>query len=173
MKKSYVIAQLSENARANEIFNRACDKLSATRGMYKVRPLRSCSASVLETENYFILRSYHTLVAAIEKSSDTLADVLRTEYGYTATSAQHIAKFARDFGSGKWGTENRVRSENLSREDRAKVFYLISETNGNILTLKEARKEWKEDGERGAFWSWYGLTNEPLPEESAPALETA
>lgn len=31
--------------------------------------------------------------ALYDKSADTLYDVLRGVYGYTATSAQHIAKF--------------------------------------------------------------------------------
>lgn len=173
MKKSDVLNQLSENARAYEIFNRACDELRKTRGNYKSRPLRSCSASVLETENFFILRSYSTLIAAIEKSSDTLVDVLRTEYGYTSTSAQHVAKFARDYGSGKWGAENRVRSVDLSRDDLAKVFYLIDDENGNLVTLKDARREWKENGSRGDLWAWYSVTDYELPGESAPALATA
>ena len=63
--------------------------------------LRSCSAEVLETHNFFILRSYNTVVAVIDKLTGNTYDVLRVVYGYTATSAQHIAKFTNDYGNGK------------------------------------------------------------------------
>lgn len=67
--------------------------------------LRTCTASVFETEHYYLLKSYSTFVAVINKKTDACFDVLRMVYGYTATSAQHIAKFRHDFGSGKWGCE--------------------------------------------------------------------
>ena len=74
------------------------------------RRLRSCSAEVapiIDCETgellYYALRSYNTVVAAIDVRTDTLYDFLRYVYGYTATSAQHIAKFGQDYGSGKWG----------------------------------------------------------------------
>ena len=63
--------------------------------------LRRCSAEVLETPNFFILRSYSTVVAVIDKHTGNTCDVLRMVYGYTATSAQHIAKFSNDYGNGK------------------------------------------------------------------------
>lgn len=67
--------------------------------------LRSCKAYVYETNNYYVLRSYSSVVAVINKGTDVCYDVLRMVYGYTATSAQHIAKFRHDYGSGKWGCE--------------------------------------------------------------------
>ena len=67
------------------------------------KQLRTCSAEVCETENFYILRSYNTIVAVIEKATDIFADVLRMVYGYTSTSCQHIAKFRRDYGKDKWG----------------------------------------------------------------------
>ena len=60
--------------------------------------LRSCQAYVYETDHYFWLRSYGTFIAFIEKTTDTCYDILRMVYGYTATSAQHIAKFRHDYG---------------------------------------------------------------------------
>ena len=63
--------------------------------------LRSCSADVLETPSFFILRSYNTVVAVIDKCTGSTWDVLRMVHGYTATSAQHIAKFTADYGNGK------------------------------------------------------------------------
>ena len=65
------------------------------------KSLRRCSAQVLETPSYFILRSYNTVVAVIDKQTGYTWDVLRMVYGYTATSAQHIAKFSKDYGNGK------------------------------------------------------------------------
>lgn len=73
--------------------------------------LRTCNAVVYETPNYYWLMSYKTIVAFIDKESDTLYDVLRLVYGYTATSAQHIAKFSKDYGRGKWGCERSYRYE--------------------------------------------------------------
>ena len=74
------------------------------------RKLRSCSAEVapiIDAETgellYYVLRSYRTVVAAIDVHTDTLYDFLRYVYGYTATSAQHIAKFGQDYGMSKWG----------------------------------------------------------------------
>ena len=74
----------------------------------KPKRLRSCTAWVIETSNYYMLRSYETYVAVIDKRNDTLYDALRIVYGYTATSAQHIAKFNHDYGAGKWGASERV-----------------------------------------------------------------
>lgn len=70
--------------------------------------LRSCSATVFTTTNYYILRSYNTIVAVINRNTDTLYDVLRIVYGYTATSAQHIAKFNHDYCQGKWECTGRL-----------------------------------------------------------------
>ena len=77
--------------------------------------LRSCSAEVFDLVEdntgevlYHVLRSYNTIVAFIDPTTDTLYDVLRLVYGYTATSAQHISKFNQDYGMGKWGCANRV-----------------------------------------------------------------
>lgn len=79
------------------------------------RRLRSCSAEVapvMDAETgelmYYVLRSYNTVVAAIDVRTDTLYDFLRYVYGYTATSAQHISKFSHDYGAGKWGCAHRL-----------------------------------------------------------------
>lgn len=77
-------------------YNREC-------GMNEWKRLRSCTAEVHESPRYYTLRSYNTIVAFIDKESDTLYDILRYMYGYTATSSQHISKFDKDYGGGKWG----------------------------------------------------------------------
>ena len=63
----------------------------------KFNRLRTCSAKVAMFSDYIVLVSYHTMVAFIKDG--VLYDVLRYVYGYTSTSAQHIAKFARDYGA--------------------------------------------------------------------------
>lgn len=62
--------------------------------------LRSCSADYVHIGNKWILRSYNTIVAWVEYRDGMLVgvDVLRYVYGYTSTSAQHIAKFFHDIG---------------------------------------------------------------------------
>lgn len=59
--------------------------------------LRNCQAHVYETDLYYILRSYNTVVAVINKSDMALYDFSRYVYGYTSTTSQHIAKFATDY----------------------------------------------------------------------------
>ena len=76
---------------------------------YNVYRLRNCSATVLETEDYYFLKSYNTVIAFIDKESDTLYDILRYVYGYTATSAQHIAKFSSDYGKGLYRCHTEYR----------------------------------------------------------------
>ena len=84
------------------------EQLKACRKEGMVERLRSCEAWVWEVQDYYVLQSYQTFIAVIEKSSDTCYDALREVYGYTSTSAQHIAKFRKDYGSGKWGCEHEL-----------------------------------------------------------------
>lgn len=63
----------------------------------KTKRLRNCQAWVIETENFYLLISYNTIVAVIEKGTHITADVLRYVYGYTSTRAQHISKFRHDY----------------------------------------------------------------------------
>ena len=55
--------------------------------------LNNCNAWVCMVDNLLVLRSYHTIVAVIDEDG-TLYDFLRYVYGYTATSAKQISKFA-------------------------------------------------------------------------------
>ena len=63
----------------------------------EVTKLRSCNATVENRITHIILRSYGTIVAVIDCDTGVCYDVLRVVYGYTATSAQHIAKFVKDY----------------------------------------------------------------------------
>ena len=106
MKKSEQLAINEQVLNALTVFNGA--NVSTRTDLWK--PLRSCSAEVAPAVDnktgellYYVLRSYRTIVAAIDVRTDTLYDFLRYVYGYTSTSAQHISKFSKDYGSGKWG----------------------------------------------------------------------
>lgn len=69
----------------------------------KSKRLRTCTALVYETKNYYILQSYNTIIACINKNTDTLYDCLRIVYGYTSTSTQHTRKFSQDYGKSFYG----------------------------------------------------------------------
>ncbi len=102
--------QIEINMICDTEFNRAMEEFREAQmpgGQYNIYRLRTCQAWVYETEKYYLLTSYRTMVACINKTTDTLFDVLRTKYGYTATSAQHISKFEKDYGQDKWGCHNR------------------------------------------------------------------
>lgn len=88
--------QINHNIIAVNLFNNAMLEYHNSEHTV-LHNLRSCTADVIETKNYFILRSFFTFIAAIDKNSNICADVLRRVYHYTRVSAQHIAKFKYDF----------------------------------------------------------------------------
>ena len=89
MKKS---AQLSIN---NTVIS-AYEKWSFDReAIISSRRLNHCKAYFLETENYYVLRSYQTDIAIIDKRTDIMYEFLRFVYFYTSTSVEHITKFER------------------------------------------------------------------------------
>ena len=86
------------------IINDYCEReipiVSAELGkVLSLRRLRKSQAYVYETDSYYLLKSYATFVAFIRKSDGECFDVLRNLYGYSATSAQHIAKFRHDYNA--------------------------------------------------------------------------
>lgn len=62
-------------------------------------PLYHCNAKVYKVGDYIILQSYNTVVAFIDIEKQLFVDVLRMVYGYTNTSAQHIAKFRKKYAN--------------------------------------------------------------------------
>ena len=54
-----------------------------------------CTAWTADVGDYYVLKSYNTIIAIIYKPTGVMYDVLRYVYGYTSTSAKHIAKFRR------------------------------------------------------------------------------
>lgn len=103
MKKNEQLAINQEVEKAFDLF----EKEKAT--LKRIGRLRSCSADVWATDNFYVLRSYNTIIALIDKASDTLYDGLRLVYGYTATSGKHVAKFRQDYGADKWGCHRELR----------------------------------------------------------------
>lgn len=92
--------QIADNA----IIEQYIDELNAeisVHGLQYWDRLRSCQAHVYTTTHFTVLRSYNTMVAAIYQRTPTAApifiDFLRLVYGYSSTSAQHIAKFKHDY----------------------------------------------------------------------------
>ena len=105
MKKSEQLAINEQVLECMQVYNDWCDSHNVCPNWKK---LRSCSAEVAQIGNWYVLRSYRTIVAIIDTQTDTLVDFLRYVYGYTSTSAQHISKFSKDYGMGKWGCTNRL-----------------------------------------------------------------
>ena len=98
-------AQLEANKEVLEALDRFKDELKNCT-FSTCNRLRACNAYVYESPSFYVLRSYNTVVAIIEKSTGTCYDFLRLVYGYTSTSAQHISKFNNDYGS-KWDCNKR------------------------------------------------------------------
>ena len=93
-RKQYL--QDLENSVAYGIFTCAI-KEYLNENSHNSKKLRTCNAVVYSTDNYYLLKSYNTFIAAIEKNTNKIADVLRGEYHFTRTSAQHISKFIYDY----------------------------------------------------------------------------
>lgn len=61
------------------------------------KQLRSCQAKVYIYDSFYILQSYGTIVAAIDRDTGIGYDFLRYVYRYTAASAKHISAFFHDY----------------------------------------------------------------------------
>lgn len=98
--------QLKINIRVEEIIYAISGELRANNIEY-LGQLRTCSAHVYKVCGNYLLQSYNTWVAAIfeEETVPVFVDFLRCTYGYTSTSAQHIAKFKRDYWGATIGEE--------------------------------------------------------------------
>mgnify|MGYP003297043160 CR=1 FL=1 len=97
----------SEQLEINALCEQMEQKIKGCYSYNEGERLRTCNARVITDGCYYILISYNTIVAIIDTTTDTLYDILRLEYGYTSTSAQHIAKFDKDYCQGKWGCTHR------------------------------------------------------------------
>lgn len=89
MKKS---AQIAIN---NSVISAYETWLFSREPVISVRRLNYCNAHILETANYYVLRSYETDIAIIDKRTNVMYEFLRYVYAYTSISHQHIQKFER------------------------------------------------------------------------------
>lgn len=93
----------SENREAYELFIKMMqDEAEKASGTW--HRLNSCKAWYKVCYNGdIILRSYGTIVAVIPAINEkTCFDFSRVVYGYTATTSQHIDKFAKMFNATKY-----------------------------------------------------------------------
>lgn len=80
---------LSNWAQVKEVWDKVPHDVTVTRIDY-------CQAGYIVWGSYIFLVSYSTMIAYID-ANGVLVDILRFVYGYTATSAKHIAKFRNLF----------------------------------------------------------------------------
>lgn len=74
--------------------------------------LYTCKAEVWEYDGLLVLVSYSTPVAMYLPDNATIYDCLRPIFGYTATSAQHIAKFSKWLAEDNYNVKYSVRFKN-------------------------------------------------------------
>lgn len=91
--------QMQENLKVEEAFTAFKSDKYKAKGLEfaPAMRLRECNAYVSRIGKWLVLTSYRTDVAIIDIQTGVLYDFLRLVYGYTATSAQHISKFAHDY----------------------------------------------------------------------------
>lgn len=95
--------QIAINQRVLETMRKAMNDLETSYESRSVHwaPLNRCQAGYTYTisGHYIALKSYSTVVAAIDCSDGICYDFSRRVYGYTATTTQHIYKFANKFSA--------------------------------------------------------------------------
>lgn len=96
--------QIAINEKVESVFKLSNDEVIYT-DFDAMHRLRTMSAQVFETNNYYHLVSYNTRIAVIDKHTDECYDFLRLVYGYTSTSAKHVAAFKADYSNKKWASE--------------------------------------------------------------------
>lgn len=84
--------QKRNNAACEEAI-RIYSSMVNTHQAHHLERLHSCNAYMFVRGTWVALKSYNTVVALFNTETGMLYDILRLVYGYTATSAQHIAKF--------------------------------------------------------------------------------
>lgn len=90
--------QLHENLIVEEAFAVFCEAKKACNPEFvTLTRFRKSNAYVSRIGKWLVLTSYSTIVAIIDIQTGVLYDFLRLVYGYTATSAKHISKFAHDY----------------------------------------------------------------------------
>ena len=83
------------NALCLTYYNDALVQIDREKPIWK--KYRNCQATFCETECYYVLKSYDTIIGVANKSTHDGFDVLRFVYHFTNTSAQHLSKFFNDY----------------------------------------------------------------------------
>lgn len=103
MKKE---TQLLANEIASNVFRAARTEMwvqSTNGGNVICRRLNKCNAFVIETPNFYLLRSYQTFVGAIRKSDNTCVNYMHHEYDFKgnnctgATTTRQFYKFVKQY----------------------------------------------------------------------------
>lgn len=81
----------------------------------ETRQLNYSEAYIKETEHFYVLYSYDEIVAFIEKSTNTLYDLLLFVRGYSGVSLTHINKFEKLYGKGIYGCKGTLRWKNINK----------------------------------------------------------
>ena len=90
-KKEQLLINQTVKERWDETMNAIASREVSYR---KTEKLYSCTAQIEFYDSGFcVLRSYDTLIALYDMETETIYDALRYVYGFTSTSAQHVAKF--------------------------------------------------------------------------------
>lgn len=93
--------QIAINQRVLKVMRDSMNDVESTykNGVVYWAPLNHCQAGYTYTisGNYIALKSYSTVVAAIDCRDGICYDFSRWVYGYTATTTQHIYKLANKF----------------------------------------------------------------------------
>lgn len=87
--------QFCDNIEAKLVYQNALNELEQSNEPWQ--KFLHCNAQTKRIDSGVVLKSYDTIIAIYDYTSETVFDVLRLTYGYTATSAQHITKFARHY----------------------------------------------------------------------------
>lgn len=89
--------QITHNEKCEHAL-KSINAMLAEGGFSEWQKFRSCNAQIsLNWYGVHVLKSYNTIVAVYDEETGTGYDFLRHVYGYTATSAQHIAKFFNQY----------------------------------------------------------------------------
>lgn len=84
--------EMRVNRNAQVIYERYID--APYNSLEYVKRVFNCNAGIYtDGRGVYYLKSYSTFVAVVDTNKSLCVDYLRAVYGYTATSAQHIAKF--------------------------------------------------------------------------------
>lgn len=91
--------QKKENRIVEDLYRLIVNGYYVGESLIECTQLRTCKAKVYIFPSQIFLMSYNTIVAIIDRKGRVLIDILRYIYGYSATSAQHIAKFRCDYSN--------------------------------------------------------------------------